>query len=157
MSIPTPPNPEARLRRTGPFAPDGLDETMIRNVVDRFYALARNDAVIGPVFRRAVPDERWQAHLDTIADFWSSMLLGSGRYNGRPMPKHLALPELTDAHFQRWLALFRFTVNELCPPDVAALFIDRSERVGNSFRLNIRMFRGEDITRLRPLEREEYP
>src|SRR5699024_339747 len=71
-----------------------MDEAMIRAVVSRFYALARVDDIIGPVFRNAVADEQWQAHLDTITDFWSSMLLGSGRYHGRPMPKHLALTEL---------------------------------------------------------------
>lgn len=156
MSETATPDASKRLSRSGSFLPEGLDEAMIRDVVDRFYALARDDEVIGPVFRRAVPDDHWQAHLDTIAAFWSSMLLGSGRYHGRPMPKHLALPELTDAHFQRWLALFRFTVTELCPPDIGALFIDRSERVGNSFRLNIRMHRGEDLLHLKPLEREDY-
>lgn len=156
MNAPARPDDERRLRRNGSFMPEGLDEAMIGEVVARFYGLARNDDLIGPVFRRAVPDERWQAHLDTIVDFWSSMLLGSGRYQGRPMPKHLALPELTDAHFQRWLALFRFTVNEICPPTVAALFVERSERVGNSFRLNIRMHRGEALVHLKPLEREIY-
>lgn len=157
MSTTERPDPSTRLRRNGALVPDALDEAMIRAVVDRFYALAREDDVIGPVFRNTIPDERWQAHLDTIADFWSSMLLGSGRYNGRPMPKHLALPELADAHFRRWLALFRFTVSELCPPDIAALFIERSERVGNSFRLNVRMHRGEDLLHLKPLQREDYP
>lgn len=150
------PSPDMRLRKTGQFKPEGLDEAMIRAVVDRFYALAREDAVIGPVFRGAVPDDRWQAHLDTIVDFWSSMLIGTGRYNGRPMPKHLALPDLNDAHFRRWLALFRYTVDEICPPPIASLFVDRSERVANSFRINIRMRRGEDVLHLRPLEREPY-
>ncbi|MAW85951.1 MAG: preprotein translocase subunit TatC [Phyllobacteriaceae bacterium] len=134
---------------------EGLDEAMIRRVVDRFYALAREDDVIGPVFRHTVPDERWQAHLDTIVDFWSSMLLGTGRYRVRPMPKHLALRDPTDAHFRRWLTLFRLTVNELCPSEIAALFIERSERVGNSFRLNIKMRRGESLVHLKPLERED--
>ncbi|WIJ27100.1 group III truncated hemoglobin [Devosia sp. RR2S18] len=127
---------------------------MIRAVVDRFYADARRDPIIGPVFNRAIAPEAWPQHLSTIVDFWSSMLLGSGRYTGRPMPKHLAIPDLTDAHFMRWLALFRSTVEELCPPDVAQLFIERSERVGNSFRMNIAMRRGEDITTMGPLERE---
>ena len=134
---------------------EGLDEAMIRRVVDRFYALAREDDVIGPIFLRVVPDEHWQAHLDKIVDFWSSMLLGTGRYDGRPMPKHMAIPELDDAHFMRWLALFRRTVEELCPPATAALFVNRSERVGNSFRINIKMRRGEEIIHVAPLEREE--
>lgn len=136
---------------------EGLDEAMIRRVVDRFYALARHDDVIGPIFRRVVPDAEWQAHLDTIADFWSSMLLGSRRYDGRPMPRHMAIPELDDAHFMRWLALFRGTVEAECPPATAALLIDRSERVGHSFRINIKMRRGEDMIHVKPLEREHLP
>ncbi|MER0236639.1 group III truncated hemoglobin [Fulvimarina sp. MAC8] len=132
----------------------GLDETLIRRVVSRFYAAAREDDLLGPIFRRVVPDEDWHHHLDTIADFWSSSFLGTGRYDGRPMPKHLAIPELDDAHFRRWLALFRATVEETCPPSVAGAFIERSERIANSFRINIKMRRGEDILHLQPLERE---
>ena len=82
------------------------------------------------------------------------MLLGTGRYGGRPMPKHMAIPELSDAHFMRWLRLFRETAEELCPPDIAALFTERSERIGNSFRMNIAMRRGEDIKGMTPLHRE---
>ncbi len=134
-----------------------IDEDMIRAVVDRFYAAAREDEVIGPVFRTAVPDEKWQAHLDTIVDFWSSMLLGTRRYDGRPLRKHLMLPELGDRHFRRWLALFRRTLEEICPPDVAAFWADRSERIGNSFRINVRMHHGDDVMHLRPLEREPLP
>lgn len=136
---------------------EGLDEPLIREVVDRFYGRARDDEVIGPIFRRVVPDERWQAHLDTIVDFWSSSLLGTRRYEGRPLPKHFAIAELDDPHFQRWLALFRQTVEELCPPDVAALFVERSERIASSFRINIKMMRGEDLLHVKPLEREEDP
>lgn len=143
-----------RHQRIGWETPEGLDEAMIRSVVDRFYADARRNPVIGPIFNRVIAEEAWPHHLSTIADFWSSMLLGTGRYAGRPMPKHMAIPELSDAHFMRWLALFRRTVEDLCPPEVAALFIERSERIGNSFRMNIAMRRGEDITAMAPLERE---
>src|SRR5690606_22409884 len=87
-------SPGTQLHRIGWEVPEGLDEAMIRAVVDAFYARARRDDVIGPVFNRVIPDAEWPAHLDKIADFWSAMLLGSGRYNGRPMPKHMAIPEL---------------------------------------------------------------
>ncbi|MCP8884169.1 group III truncated hemoglobin [Devosia sp. XJ19-1] len=157
MHPPDRPPVGTQLHRIGWETPEGLDEAMIRAVVDEFYARARRDDVIGPVFNRVIPDPEWPAHLDKITDFWSSMLLGTGRYSGRPMPKHMGIPELADAHFIRWLRLFRETVEETCPPDVAALFIERSERIGNSFRMNISMRRGEDITRLSPLPREESP
>jgi len=143
-----------RRQRVGWETRVGLDEAMIRAVVDSFYADVRRDPLIGPIFNRIIAPEAWPHHLDLIADFWSSMLLGTGRYGGRPMPKHMAIPELADPHFMRWLALFRRTVESICPPDIAALFVDRSERIGNSFRMNIAMRRGEDITALAPLERE---
>ncbi|MBN9889869.1 group III truncated hemoglobin [Salipiger abyssi] len=136
---------------------EGLDEAMIRRVVRRFYAMAREDEVIGPIFRKYVPDARWETHLEDIETFWCASLLSSRRYEGRPMPRHLAITELDDSHFMRWLALFRHTVTELCPPLTAALFIDRSERIANSFRINIAMHRGEDLVFQPPLKRETYP
>jgi len=138
------------------FSHEALDEATIRSVVERFYALAREDEVIGPVFKSAITDEQWQNHLDTISDFWSSLLLGSGRYKGRPLPKHIALPEISDAHFRRWLGIFRFTVSELCSPEIASLFMERAQRVANAFRMNIRMHRSEDLLYLRPLEPEIF-
>jgi hemoglobin len=103
------------------------------------------------VFNRVIAAEEWPAHLDKITSFWSSMLLGTGSYMGRPMPKHLAIPELSDAHFQRWLTLFRMTVEELCPPAIAALFIERAETIGNNFRIRIAQFRGQDPRQLKAM------
>ncbi|MDB5538060.1 MAG: preprotein translocase subunit TatC [Devosia sp.] len=154
MTDPVRPPVGTRLTRTGWEIPEALDEPMVRAVVDSFYAKARADDVIGPVFNRVIAEADWPEHIDKITSFWSSMLLGTGTYGGRPMPKHMAIPELSDMHFSRWLALFRQTAQELCPPDVAELFIERSERVGQSFRLNIAVRRGEDVTRMGPLPRE---
>jgi hemoglobin len=134
-----------------------LDEGTIRVVVEEFYAVARQDDVIGPVFKRVVPSDRWREHIDTIVDFWSSMLLGTGRYTGRPLRKHLVIPELEDRHFRRWLALFRHTAERVCNADAAAVLVERSERVGNSFRMNVAMHRGEDMIHMKPLEREHFP
>ena len=138
------------LLPTGRLVPPDLTEEMVAGVVAAFYAKARQDEIIGPVFNRVVAAERWPEHIATITDFWSSMLLGTRRYMGRPMPKHLAIPELSDAHFQRWLTLFKATAEELCPPEIAALFVDRPERVGTNFRIRIAQFRGEDPLAVRP-------
>jgi hemoglobin len=140
-----------RLHPTGRLIPPGLDDALVAAVVQHFYARVRRDDVIGPVFNRIIPADHWPAHLAAITDFWSSMLLGTGRYNGRPMPKHLAIPELSDRHFARWLALFRTTVEELCPPEIAALFVDRAERIAYNFRLRIAHFRGQDTAGIQPM------
>ena len=141
MTIPT----GTRLHPSGRLVPEGLDEAMVRAVVNDFYRKARLDEVIGPVFNRVIPDEDWPAHLDKITAFWSSMLLGTANYDGRPMPKHLAIGDLADRHFARWLGLFKETVDELCPPAVAALFVDRAERIGHNFRLRLAQYRGQDL------------
>ena len=54
-------------------------------------------------------------------------------------------------HFARWLKLFRETAEELCPPDVAALFVERAERIGYNFRLRIAQFRGQDLEQVKPI------
>ena len=134
----------ARLSRSGRLVPEGLDEAMVRSVVDAFYRAARLDEIVGPIFNRVIPDEDWPAHLDKIERFWSAMLLGTGAYEGRPMAKHVVIPDLADEHFARWLALFKETVETICPPDVAALFVDRAERVAHSLRLGLAQHRGRD-------------
>jgi hemoglobin len=68
--------------------------------------------------------------------FWSSVTLMSGRYHGSPMAKHLPLP-VDAAHFDRWLALFEATARELCPPEAAAYFVERAQRIATSLELGI--------------------
>src|SRR3546814_16578731 len=56
------------------------------------------------IFNDAVHD--WSEHLEKLTAFWSSVMLGSGRYKGQPVPahmkhKHRITPEL----FERWLNL----------------------------------------------------
>lgn len=144
-------------RRTMPTGtqPPGLDEAGVVRVVDDFYDKVRADDVLAPVFDAAIAPEDWPHHLGQMYDFWSSMLLGTGRYEGRPMPKHLAIPGLADVHFVRWLALFKATVETQCAPETAALFIDRAERIAQSFRLALAFQRGEDTTGVVPLRAGE--
>jgi hemoglobin len=141
----------------GKVAPPGLDEAGVVRVVDTFYDKVRADDVIGPIFDARIAPGQWPHHLNSMYDFWSSLLLGSGRYNGRPMPKHLAISELDDEHFVRWLALFKETVEEICLPPTAALFIDRAERIAQSFRLALAFHRGEDTLGIVPLRAGSEP
>ena len=58
-------------------------KTEIARIVERFYAKVRVDPEIGPVFNDAV--HNWDAHLALIQDFWSTVLLTTGRYKGNPL------------------------------------------------------------------------
>ena len=84
---------------------DLCSEQEISAMVRSFYDAVRQDEQLGPVFNTFVGD--WEYHLLKLTDFWSSILLGSGRFRGTPMPKHVALPNLNAQLFERWLALFR--------------------------------------------------
>lgn len=138
----TSPVQSARAGGLGPGAAVGIDEAMIRAVVHGFYTKVRGDPVLGPVFAR-VPDAEWDAHLAKLCDFWSSVLLATRRYEGRPMPAHVAIPEISPPHFVRWLELFRATAHEVCPADAASLFVARAEMIAQSLQFGIAASRGE--------------
>ncbi|OYW61310.1 MAG: preprotein translocase subunit TatC [Bosea sp. 12-68-7] len=128
------------LTRPGAAHP-AITEAMIAALVARFYAKAREDAVIGPIFMGAVAD--WDEHIANIADFWSSVMLRTGRYHGRPMRPHLILP-LQPQHFDRWLALFEETAADICgEPDIANAFIIRARRIADSFEMGRASVTGE--------------
>ena len=86
-------------------------ESEITTMVHAFYAEVRRDSMLGPIFNEHVDD--WDQHLAKLVDFWSSVLCGTRRFAGAPMPKHAALPGLTPELFERWLALFRATTAAL--------------------------------------------
>ena len=120
------------------MARTGLDETMLKRLVHTFYDRVRLDPLLAPVFAEHITD--WPTHLAKLEDFWSSVALMTGRYHGAPMPKHLPLP-VEQAHFDRWLALFRQSAEEICPPEGAAWVIERAERIAASIHTNIQVDR----------------
>ena len=117
-----------------------IDEASIERLVREFYSRAREDALLGPIFSSAVAD--WDHHIAKIADFWSSIMLRTGRYDGRPMRPHLLLP-LTGGHFDRWLMLFEQTAREVFAGAAAEAFLVRARLIADSFEMGIASTRGE--------------
>jgi hemoglobin len=129
----------------------GIDEDRIRQLVHGFYGKVRSDPLIGPVFAREIAAERWPVHLDKMCAFWSSVLLRTKRYEGRPLSPHLRMPDLSDEHFRRWLELFRATAHGAFAPEAAATVIGFAERIAQSFRMSITFHRGGDASSVQPL------
>lgn len=117
----------------------GIDEELIKRLVHRFYEQIRTDPDLGPVFEARV--EHWPVHLERMCAFWSSVILRSGRYQGRPMQAHAPLP-VDAGHFDRWLALFEATASDACPRDVADVFIAKARLIAQSLELGIATHRG---------------
>lgn len=151
------PAPNRTVLIDGRLLPEVLDETMVAAVVHHFYDAIGADDLLGPIFRDEIADAEWPRHLAKMCDFWSGALLRTGRYEGRPLPPHLAIPGLEEAHFHRWLTLFKATVEHLCPPEVADLFMDRALRIAHSFRLAIAFHRNGDSLGLTPIVAGDLP
>lgn len=132
---------EERRRALAPGTAAGVTEAMIADLVHAFYARVRRDAVLGPIFEAAVDD--WDAHLAKLCDFWSSVLLMTGRFKGSPMQAHAALPDIHRSHFARWLTLFEATARQVCPPAAADLFCARAQMIAQSLQLGLAASRGE--------------
>ncbi|QLP97901.1 MAG: group III truncated hemoglobin [Rhodoblastus sp.] len=90
-----------------------------------------------------------------MIDFWSSVLLMTGAYKGKPVPAHRPL-RLGDPHFLRWLAIFRGVVGRVCTPEAAELFMDRASRIADSLRMASAqpLKRGDAPVLVAPLKRE---
>jgi hemoglobin len=139
----TGPSPRQRL---APGYAVGVTEDMIRDVVDGFYDKVRADPTLGPIFDGHIGD-KWHVHLPKMYDFWSSVLLMTGRFKGAPMRVHGAMAhEVGDSHFDRWLELFGQTVDEVCPPPAAALFLEKARMIASSLSTGMAFVRGDDLT-----------
>ena len=113
-----------------------ITEAGLSVLVDRFYAKVREDAALGPVFNGAIHD--WPEHLERLQAFWSSVMLTSGRYKGQPLPAHFKHEAaITPALFERWLALWRETTDELMTPAAAAALQEKAGRIAQSLTLGL--------------------
>lgn len=108
-----------------------ITEEAIELLVDRFYAKVREDPEIGPIFNDAV--ESWPAHLALLKDFWSTVLLASGRYKGNPLLVHFPM-KLEERHFTRWLDLFADTAREILLPDEAAAVVTKARNIATNIK-----------------------
>lgn len=112
--------------------PIAINEAVIETVVRTFYDRVRQDAILGSIFESHIVD--WESHLQNMFSFWSSVMLHTNRYNGRPMPKHVVLP-IDATHFQRWLQIFQTTVGELCLEEDASLFMKKARQIAHSLEM----------------------
>jgi hemoglobin len=113
-----------------------IDEEGLRRLVTTFYGRLRRDAELGPVFEEAVDD--WPEHFEKLTAFWSSVMLATGRYQGNPMQAHARRRNrITPQMFDRWLALWNATTEEVMPPEAATALQERAARIGESLKLGL--------------------
>lgn len=84
-------------------------------LVDAFYLKVRADEPLGHIFD-GVAMVNWETHLPKLYNFWDTVLFRAGTFRGNPIAAHIKLVQQADLNwpmFERWLDLFRLTVDQL--------------------------------------------
>ncbi len=107
----------------------------VERLVRAFYGRALTDPQIGFIFTD-VAGLDLEAHVPVITSFWETILLGAQSYGGGAFAVHASLNrlvELRSGHFERWLVLWRATVDELFAGPTAEEAKRHAERVARAF------------------------
>ena len=107
----------------------------VKHLVNSFYGKVREDETLAPIFNERIGN-RWPEHLEKMYRFWQTVLLDEHTYFGAPFPPHASLP-VQHLHFEKWLALFHKTVDELFVGQIAEEAKWRGNRMAEMFELKM--------------------
>lgn len=102
-------------------------------LVRAFYREAAMDDLLAPVFHAVHID--WADHIPRVTDFWCWQLLGEPAATRNTLGAHAtahALVPFTDAHYERWLAIWTSTVDDLFTGPIAETAKQRAQRVATA-------------------------
>jgi hemoglobin len=124
----------------------------VERLVRAFYEKAMTDPMIGFLFIDVAKLDL-EEHVPVITSFWETMLLGAKSYGGGAFAPHASLHRkagLRAPHFERWLWLWRGTVDELFAGPVAEEAKAHANRVAAAFYRRLAMIdAGEPVDPLR--------
>jgi hemoglobin len=87
----------------------------IERLVNAFYERIRRDEMLGFIFDE-IAHVDWSTHLPKMYAFWDAVIFAKGGFAGNPLAAHQKLVPLTAMglpQFERWIALFKATVEDL--------------------------------------------
>ncbi|MBS4063931.1 MAG: group III truncated hemoglobin [Chitinophagaceae bacterium] len=108
-------------------------------LVNVFYEKVKKDGHISHFFTEVVK-VNWESHLPVMYDFWENIIFHTGAYTGNPMQVHQHLHDqspMLSTHFERWLALFNETVDELYTGEKAFLVKQRALSIATVMQIKI--------------------
>ena len=140
--------------------PDITGRSDIETLVNEFYHRVRTDELIGFIFEE-VAKTNWEAHLPRMYAFWETVLFGTGGFTGNPLAVHARLVPQTEmgrSQFDRWLVIFRATVDELFAGEKAEHIKSCAEDMANVIYSRINQVPDPrfDPAKLTPEQRERY-
>jgi hemoglobin len=107
----------------------------IELLINTFYEKIVADELLGPIFNEIAKVD-WSHHLPKMYDFWNMALFDAPGYLGHPITPHLALNQqikIKSEHFEAWLRLFNFAVDELFMGSKADEIKERAKEIGISW------------------------
>ena len=125
---------------------DITDRRDVACLVNVFYDRVRADDVLGPIFDD-IAHVDWPTHLPLMYDF--SVLFGTATFKGTPLEAHRALARrtpLTSGAFDRWIALFHQTVDDLFAGFTASHAKQSASRIALVLQRNIAVDHGAEPT-----------
>jgi hemoglobin len=118
---------------------DITDRRDVACLVNVFYDGVRDDDILGPIFND-IAHVDWATHLPRMYDFWESVLFARATFKGTPLVVHRELARripLTTAAFDRWIALFQSTVDDLFSGPMAEHAKNSAARIAATMEHNI--------------------
>lgn len=132
----------------------------IERLVNAFYDKIRRDDLLGFIFNDVAKTD-WAAHLPKMYAFWETMLFRTGGFVGNPLAAHARLVPLTAMgrpQFDRWLAVFTATVDELFVGEYAERIKNAAADMANVIHAKINGVEQAryDFSKLTPEQRARY-
>jgi hemoglobin len=127
---------------------DITDRRDVACLVNVFYDRVRADHILGPIFDD-IAHVDWPTHLSLMYDFWESVLFGTATFKGAPLEAHRVLARrtpLTSSGFDRWMALFHETVNDLFAGTTADHAKQSASRIALVLQHHIAADHGAELT-----------
>lgn len=115
----------------------------IELLVNSFYDKVVKDEAIGFFFKDVIKVD-WDKHLTKMYSFWESILFGQMSYKGNPMAVHFPINQLEameKRHFEKWLELWKQTIEENFIGENASMAITKSENIANLMAYKMEMAR----------------
>lgn len=131
---------------------DLRDRPDVEDLVGEFYRRAFADPLIGTIFTDIAKMDL-DHHLPIMCDFWETVLFRTGRYRRNALQVHLALNgrfPLRQKHFDRWLALWTATVDDLFAGEKAELAKLQATRIAGSIHRRLHGRSGSEFETLGP-------
>jgi hemoglobin len=111
----------------------------IQLLVESFYSKTTQDPEIGFIFTQIAKTD-FEHHLPIMVAFWDFLLLNKTGFQGNMMRTHIDLHQkipLTEAYFDRWLAIWNTNVDELFAGEKAEDAKQRALTIGLTMRYKL--------------------